>query len=93
MILVLEIVATLLVLLVAGALAARVLRARASLRGELAEASSLLDRMENMIRQDPYRHDLVAEYRRALEFVGPHLAADERARRLEFLRGVVPAAG
>lgn len=57
-------------------------------RRERGELSAFLDRLENMIRRDSYRNDIIEEYRNVLESHGWLLTEDERERRREFLRNV-----
>ena len=52
------------------------------------DLSRHLDRLENMIRRDPYRDDVIGEYRGALDRWDVLLAAGERRRRRDFLREV-----
>ena len=76
-------------LLVAGCVWAYLRLARDP-RRDRAELSRFLDRLENMIRRDSYRHDLIEEYRGVLESDGWLLPEAERERRREFLRGLEP---
>jgi hypothetical protein len=57
-------------------------------RRDRAELSAFLDRLENILRRDSYRDDIVEEYRAALESHGWLLQEAERERRKEFLRSV-----
>jgi hypothetical protein len=47
-----------------------------------------LDRLENIIRRDPYRDDVIEEYRGALERWDVLLAPGERRRRRDFLNEI-----
>ena len=56
--------------------------------GESEELTSQLDRMENVLRRDPHRDDIVEEYRAALDRWAPLLPPEELERRRAFLREI-----
>ena len=77
-------------LLLAGGCVWAYMRLARDPRRDRTELSAFLDRLENMIQRDSYRHDIVEEYRGVLESHGWLLPEAERERRREFLSSVEP---